>query len=64
MTDQSPTPVVTDEAIAYLVEHDPKKAHEVLSAQGYSLEEWKRARNAPPAVDHASGHAPADAAVE
>ncbi len=41
-----------DEGIAVLIETNPAQAERLLAEMGYSVEEWKRARNAPPAVEH------------
>ncbi len=55
--------VTTDDAIQALIDVDPRKAEAVLEAQGYSLEEWQRAREFKPAVDHSRPQAAAPAAV-
>ena len=64
MTDAPSAPTPDDEAIEMLIAVNPAKADKLLREMGYSLEEWQRARHAPPAVDHASGHMPAAPALE
>lgn len=61
MTTETPSEKSYEDTIALLIETNPEHAERMLHEQGYSIDEWKRARNAPPALEHGQNAAAAPA---